>query len=354
MIDAVYFQEANPNYTRPRISESGKQDSTDIGGIIFWSDGDSAKRSNQVKSNGKDPAEMKEDDLILCSPTVPGFSYGNILWAEFAVADIQDINWNPVAFAQLAIPTKQKEVIQALAEAHTGRETQYRLDDFVVGKGLGLIILLHGLTGEGKTLTAEGISEHLQRPLYSISAGELGTSVEKLETQLPLIFQRADKWNAVLLDEADVFLEQRSLHDVHRNALVSVFLRELEYFQGVMFLTTNRVKQIDDAIASRIHLPLKYESLSLAARRGIWESFLKKAVTKKGVACYSRADLDSLAKKDLNGRQIKNIISAAFALASRKRDRVAMSHLEVAIAAGEDFECDFKGAGQVGNMQSYV
>lgn len=62
--------------------------------------------------------------------------------AEFAVADIQDINWNPVAFAQLAIPTKQKEVIQALAEAHTGRETQYRLDDFVVGKGLGLIILL--------------------------------------------------------------------------------------------------------------------------------------------------------------------------------------------------------------------
>lgn len=139
---------------------------------------------------------------------------------------------------------------------------------------------------------------------WQISAGELGTSVEKLETQLPLIFQRADKWNAVLLDEADVFLEQRSLHDVHRNALVSVFLRELEYFQGVMFLTTNRVKQIDDAIASRIHLPLKYESLSLAARRGIWESFLKKAVTKKGVACYSRADLDSLAKKDLNGRQV--------------------------------------------------
>jgi len=52
--------------------------------------------------------------------------------------------------------------------------------------------------------------------------------------------------------------------------------------------------------------------------------------------------------------QIKNIVSTAYALASRKRDRVAMSHLEVAIAAGEDFECDFKGAGQVGNMQSYV
>ena len=141
-----------------------------------------------------------------------------------------------------------------------------------------------------------------------ISAGELGTSVEKLEAQLPLIFQRADKWNAVLLlDEADVFLEQRALHDVHRNALVSVFLRELEYYQGIMFLTTNRVKQIDDAIASRIHLPLKYKPLGLNARKGIWESFLKKAVTKKGGACCSCKDLDFLAEKDLNGRQVSSL-----------------------------------------------
>lgn len=140
-----------------------------------------------------------------------------------------------------------------------------------------------------------------------ISAGELGTSVEKLEAQLPLIFQRADKWEAVLLlDEADVFLEQRSLYDVHRNALVSVFLRELEYYQGIMFLTTNRVNQIDDAIASRIHLPLKYKSLGLDARESIWESFLKKAVTKRGGACYSRKDLDFLAIKDLNGRQVRS------------------------------------------------
>ena len=61
--------------------------------------------------------------------------------------------------------------------------------------------------------------------------------------QLSPIFRRAEKWNAVLLlDEADVFLEQRSCHDVHRNALVSIFLRELEYYQGIMFLTINRVK----------------------------------------------------------------------------------------------------------------
>jgi hypothetical protein len=58
--------------------------------------------------------------------------------------------------------------------------------------------------------------------------------------------------------------------------MISVFLRELEYYQGIIFLTTNRVKEIDDAIASRIHLPLKYKSLGLDTRRGIWKSFLKK------------------------------------------------------------------------------
>jgi hypothetical protein len=82
MIDAVYFQEANPNYTRPRISESGRQGSSDIAGILFWGDERSTNRSDQVKSNGRDPVEMKEDDLILCSPTVSGFSYSNKLWGE--------------------------------------------------------------------------------------------------------------------------------------------------------------------------------------------------------------------------------------------------------------------------------
>jgi len=52
--------------------------------------------------------------------------------------------------------------------------------------------------------------------------------------------------------------------------------------------------------------------------------------------------------------QIKNIVSTAHALATRKGSRVAISHLEVAIDAGKDFECDFKGAGLVGNLQSYA
>lgn len=82
MIDRVFFHEANPNYTRPRINESTKQDLSDEDWMIFGIDDRSTKQSDQVRSTGKDPAEMNEDDLILLSPTVPGFSYGNKLWGQ--------------------------------------------------------------------------------------------------------------------------------------------------------------------------------------------------------------------------------------------------------------------------------
>jgi len=76
-----------------------------------------------------------------------------------------------------------------------------------------------------------------------VSAGELGTDSRFLESELQKILDICHAWGAILLlDEADVFLEKRNMHDIHRNALVSIFLRQLEYFQGILFLTTNRVE----------------------------------------------------------------------------------------------------------------
>lgn len=113
----------------------------------------------------------------------------------------------------------------------------------IQGKGKGLVAVLHGPPGTGKTLTAEGISELLRCPLYNVSAGDLGTDSRYLEAELQKTLDICHAWGAILLlDEADVFLEKRNMADIHRNALVSIFLRQLEYFQGILFLTTNRVE----------------------------------------------------------------------------------------------------------------
>lgn len=126
-----------------------------------------------------------------------------------------------------------------------------------------------------------------------------------LEEQLSTIFRLAHHWKAILLlDEADVFVQSRSFNNSY-NALVSVFLRKLEYYRGVMILTTNRVKDIDDAIQSRISVALHYGSLEFGTRKKIWGSYLKKAATAKGRVECTSTDLDWLSKKELNGRQVR-------------------------------------------------
>jgi SpoVK/Ycf46/Vps4 family AAA+-type ATPase len=134
----------------------------------------------------------------------------------------------------------------------------------------------------------------------------LPTDAGRLEGQLSKIFQVAKHWDAILLlDEADVYLEQRAPNDLVRNGLVSVFLRMMEYCQGVMFLTTNRASLFDPAALSRIHLKLKYDNLNAKARHEVWKNFLDRAWTSHGPADISLDELGKLSKTQLNGREVR-------------------------------------------------
>uniref|UniRef100_A0A4E9E9S0 ATPase AAA-type core domain-containing protein n=1 Tax=Gibberella zeae TaxID=5518 RepID=A0A4E9E9S0_GIBZA len=117
----------------------------------------------------------------------------------------------------------------------------------------------------------------------------------------------------VLLDESDMFLEQRSLVNLERNALVSVFLRVLEYYDGILILTSNRVGIFDEAFKSRIQLNLRYKTLDRAQRKQIWKNFfihlgrLEQENGTTGGSYGANVDemmgkLDDLAEANLNGR----------------------------------------------------
>jgi AAA+ superfamily predicted ATPase len=114
-----------------------------------------------------------------------------------------------------------------------------------------------GAPGVGKTSTVECIAELVAKPLYPITSGDLGSSAEAVEKNLKKHFTLANKWNCImLLDEADAFLAKRKQYDLQRNSIVAVFLRMLDYFQGILFLTTNRMVEFDEAFKSRIHISL--------------------------------------------------------------------------------------------------
>jgi AAA+ superfamily predicted ATPase len=115
-----------------------------------------------------------------------------------------------------------------------------------------------------------------------VCAGDLGTKADHLEHNLANIISLAHKWGAIILiDETDVFLSQHSTYDLERNSLVSVFLRYLKYFQGIMFLTTNRVTTFDAAFQSRINFAIKFDNLNTQAKKTIWNNFLEQIPVKK-------------------------------------------------------------------------
>jgi predicted ATPase with chaperone activity len=69
------------------------------------------------------------------------------------VDSIGPIEWNKKAFDRLVLDKGNKEMIYALVDIHTSQNA--KMDDIISGKGNGLILLLHGSPGTGKTLTAE-------------------------------------------------------------------------------------------------------------------------------------------------------------------------------------------------------
>ncbi|KAJ5169263.1 uncharacterized protein N7482_004857 [Penicillium canariense] len=301
--------------------------------------------------------EFTEEELLIASPVVLGFAFSEKLWLEFTISGISEIEWDVDAFDSLVLPSNQKSIVKALVESHTFHAAK-NIDDVIQGKGKGLVAVLHGPPGTGKTLTAEGIAELLRRPLYMVSAGELGTDSRTLEAELNKILDIAHSWGAVLLlDEADIFLEKRTIHDIHRNALVSIFLRLLEYFQGILFLTTNRVETFDDAFQSRIHVALRYGDLNAKAKRSIWKMFLGRVRAIEGVktASFSESDYDLLSRHTLNGRQIKNSVRTAQALAVNENSPLSMEHIKRVLEVAETFDQDLRGGtGYLDAMRSYT
>ena len=297
-----------------------------------------------------------ERALICCYPRVGVFSLRDKEWgkasfvpsiqcnclhlpsADVSVDDLQPVNFREKAFKRLVIKDEYKKLIVAMVQAYMLEQPGFT--DIVTGKGRGLTVLLHGPPGTGKTLTAECIAEKQQRPLYTVSCGDLGTEPIQLEARLKEVFEYAVTWKAILLmDEADIFLQERDIHDVRRNALVSIFLRELEYFDGILFLTTNRPGDIDEAFQSRIHVSIGLKALDTAERRKVWTVFIKDLdMNDKEKQALLQHVTDNFDADRLNGRQIRNAIRTALALAQLKKEKVAPEHLDRVVKIGREFQ----------------
>jgi SpoVK/Ycf46/Vps4 family AAA+-type ATPase len=225
-----------------------------------------------------------------------------------SVLEMHEVEWRSDAFDLLVMDEGTKKSLYSLVSHHG-----FGFTDIISNKGGGLIVLLEGEPGQGKTLTAEVVAETMKRPLYSIGVGELGSNVRELENALRNILDAAKAWNAIiLLDEVDIFLEKRDTRDVHRNAMVAVFLRMLEYHDGVMFLTSNRAADLDPAFASRISIHMKFGHGDVSKRYQVFRNLLKQS----GISEEAQKEIMKFDLPDINAREIKSLIRHAMTLAS--------------------------------------
>jgi hypothetical protein len=150
-------------------------------------------------------------DARLCPPFSYGYSISRKAWCRYFIDSQSDVTWNYNAWDNLLLEEGHKEVLKSLVAYHAFPTTAR---DPMQLKGKGLVVLLHGMPGSGKTLTAECAAEASGRILIPSTIGELNkdNSTFVFEQRLQKLLEYATTWKAVLLlDEADVFLEARDM-----------------------------------------------------------------------------------------------------------------------------------------------
>ncbi|KAL2842871.1 hypothetical protein BJX68DRAFT_270501 [Aspergillus pseudodeflectus] len=265
----------------------------------------------------------------------------------------------------LIINQAHSNMLHALVDSHFKQKEIHDMlgvhsihQDTISNKGKGLVILLYGVPGVGKASTAESIAHSWNKRLLLITCGDLGTQPGQVEGSLKEIFRLAQLWDCILLlDEADVFLTERSPAALERNALVSVFLRMLEYYSGILFLTTNLPGSIDEAFKSRIHISLYYPHLDKDTTLKIWDMNLSRlaeiekehaqtqqqlalAIDVKGIRRFAKKHYRSNedGKGRWNGRQIRNAFLIAAALARFEKNHPQRAAYAVVADASLGFE----------------
>jgi hypothetical protein len=346
MIDGAAMRRMQPNYPFTEASfyrdeseffqeeeqdrdEECEDDHVNPGGAV-------STTMTKNRSVSPNQAVLADDRLFCTWPTVCGFSFRLKKWGEFYVDALEPVRWNSDSFDKLVLPDEHRRLVSALVTQVAGESLQKepQSSDIVANKGRGCVVLLHGPPGTGKTTTAETVAEHLRLPLYVVSAGELGVTADQLQKRLRSILDLCAVWRSiVLVDEADAFLARRSTSDVSRNALVCVFLRMLEYHSGILFLTTNRMRDFDEAFFSRVHLALPYAPLDVDARLRIWRTML--AMTGMRYS-EQQIDLQHLASLALNGRQIRTVVRLATMLAKDRDYKNGVSMKKTGHGAAAD------------------
>jgi hypothetical protein len=228
--------------------------------------------------------------------------------------------------ADLVLPSDQHDAVRAIV-AHAPHRLTVAETFAATERGHGLVALLCGPSGTGKTLAAEAIANELRLDLFRVDlAAVVSKWVGETEKHLRTILDAADRGSAVLLfDEADALFGKRSevrdSQDRFANIEVGYLLQRLESYRGIALLTTNMRSALDTAFTRRIRYVVQFPHPDAALRARIWQGVFPDGVEVVGL------DFDRLAVLDLTGGSIHNIAVHAALDAAAAGGPVTVQHV---------------------------
>lgn len=227
---------------------------------------------------------------------------------------------------KLILDSETKDLVNMLTT-----DVQVDAEDIIADKSQATCIALIGDPGLGKTLTAEVMSENVEKPLYKVQAATLGLTAEELESSLKEVMDRAQKWDAVLLiDEANAYVHKRG-YDLRQNAIVGVFLRLMESYKGILILTTNKTGEdgfdIDDAILNRCAAVVHFNIPPAPFRLKIWTD--QRAIRNIKIEEVPDSVLKQAALLfHFSGRSIRNLLGLTARYSRRTKKPISLDMLK--------------------------
>lgn len=199
----------------------------------------------------------------------------------------------------------------------------------VIEYGRGMILMFYGGPGTGKTWGAVLIAKSLGTELITVSAGDIQSSEPGgANRAISEAFDQAKKTGKVLfLDECDSLITVRSEVGMILSSEINTLLTEIEKFDGVCILATNRIGMMDEALERRIALMVEFPEPDFESRKKIWEKMLPEKMPR-----HKSITAEKLAEHKLTGGQIKNVLiqAARLALAEEAKE-VGVDHFDHAI-----------------------
>ncbi|KAF2963821.1 hypothetical protein GQX73_g9767 [Xylaria multiplex] len=314
MVDCAKFARVTPTF-KPNISRI-KAEVLDHEGLptLKWKEG-------AVQG-------LSDDELLLCDHVIPGFSFDDNMWCSFKLDHIQEVEYDADAFKSLILPEEKKVLLHGLVGTYDNRRP--RCSEPTRGEEKGMIVLLYGRHGVGKTLAAESIADYIKRPLYRVNPGELGARAYRIKRVLSSIVSLATRWNAIILIEnVDAYLEPRSRNPLRHSNFITAFLKRLKSHNGVVFLTTAHVEAISLEFLHDIPIPVGFPALSLQTRRELWKRILGQP------DWLEDRILDSLAFESENGQVINIMMGILSALAGAAKRELGPEDVKTLLEVAE-------------------